>query len=260
MWPRPGSPGRPWRSWSAGTPPSSAPSFPACVAQARPNSDGSGSPRSATVTATDGISVERDGHVATVWLDRPERGNGFVSAMQIELHRQLEAAGRRPRGPRHRGHRPRAVLLHRCGPGARRRELRLRRGADRPGAEDDGRPAASVEDADADHRGDERVGRRPRPHLPAAVGHPDRQRVGEVRLRVHPARTHPRAELPLAAAQAGRPVRRPRAAADRAAVQRRRGQGAGHRHPSRARRTTYSRPRSHSRTRSPPRPLPPRSG
>jgi enoyl-CoA hydratase/carnithine racemase len=39
----------------------------------------------------DGISVERDGHVATVWLDRPERGNGFVSAMQIELHQQLAA-------------------------------------------------------------------------------------------------------------------------------------------------------------------------
>lgn len=39
----------------------------------------------------DGISVERDGHVATVWLDRPERGNGFMSAMQIELHRQLAA-------------------------------------------------------------------------------------------------------------------------------------------------------------------------
>jgi enoyl-CoA hydratase/carnithine racemase len=39
----------------------------------------------------DGISVERDGHVAMVWLDRPERGNGFVSAMQIELHQQLAA-------------------------------------------------------------------------------------------------------------------------------------------------------------------------
>ena len=65
--------------------------IPDLVAQARPNSDGSGSPRSGDVTATDGISVERDGHVATVWLDRPERGNGFVSAMQIELHRQLEA-------------------------------------------------------------------------------------------------------------------------------------------------------------------------
>ena len=43
------------------------------------------------VTAIDGISVQRDGHVATVWLDRPERGNGFVSAMQMELHRQLAA-------------------------------------------------------------------------------------------------------------------------------------------------------------------------
>ena len=43
------------------------------------------------MTPTDGISVEHDGHVATVWLDRPERGNGFVSAMQVELHRRLEA-------------------------------------------------------------------------------------------------------------------------------------------------------------------------
>jgi enoyl-CoA hydratase/carnithine racemase len=43
------------------------------------------------ITAVDGISVERDGAVATVWLDREERGNGFVSAMQVELHRQLAA-------------------------------------------------------------------------------------------------------------------------------------------------------------------------
>ena len=39
----------------------------------------------------DGISVERTGYVATVWLDRPDRGNGFISAMQVELHRQLAA-------------------------------------------------------------------------------------------------------------------------------------------------------------------------
>ncbi|MFI7167216.1 enoyl-CoA hydratase-related protein [Rhodococcus erythropolis] len=38
-----------------------------------------------------GISVEVNGHVATVWLDRPDRGNGFVSAMQVELHKQLRA-------------------------------------------------------------------------------------------------------------------------------------------------------------------------
>ncbi len=43
------------------------------------------------MTATDGISVECNEHVATLWLDRPDRGNGFISAMQIELHRQLEA-------------------------------------------------------------------------------------------------------------------------------------------------------------------------
>ena len=48
------------------------------------------------MTLTDGISLERQGHVATVWLDRPERGNGFISAMQIELHRQLEALDHDP--------------------------------------------------------------------------------------------------------------------------------------------------------------------
>lgn len=40
-------------------------------------------------TTVDGISVTRDGAVATVWLDRPDRGNAFISAMQVELHRQL---------------------------------------------------------------------------------------------------------------------------------------------------------------------------
>ncbi|OOL33361.1 enoyl-CoA hydratase [Rhodococcus rhodochrous] len=43
---------------------------------------------------TDGISVERDGAVAVVWLDRPDRGNGFTSAMQIELHAQLDLLDR----------------------------------------------------------------------------------------------------------------------------------------------------------------------
>ncbi|MFC9837464.1 enoyl-CoA hydratase-related protein [Rhodococcus sp. NPDC127530] len=38
---------------------------------------------------THGISIERDGAVAVVWLDRPDRGNGFTSAMQVELHDQL---------------------------------------------------------------------------------------------------------------------------------------------------------------------------
>jgi enoyl-CoA hydratase/carnithine racemase len=37
----------------------------------------------------DGISVEKAGPTAVVWLDRPDRGNAFTSAMQIELHRQL---------------------------------------------------------------------------------------------------------------------------------------------------------------------------
>lgn len=41
------------------------------------------------MTPVDGISVEQTGHVATVWLDRPDRGNGFISDMQVELHRQL---------------------------------------------------------------------------------------------------------------------------------------------------------------------------
>ncbi len=36
-----------------------------------------------------GISVEHRDRVAVVWLDRPERGNGFISDMQIELHDRL---------------------------------------------------------------------------------------------------------------------------------------------------------------------------
>ncbi|MCV7282415.1 enoyl-CoA hydratase/isomerase family protein [Mycolicibacterium flavescens] len=38
----------------------------------------------------DGITVEQNGATALVWLDRPDRGNAFITAMQIELHRQLE--------------------------------------------------------------------------------------------------------------------------------------------------------------------------
>jgi enoyl-CoA hydratase/carnithine racemase len=38
---------------------------------------------------SDGITVERDGATGLVWLDRPDRGNAFTSAMQVELHRQL---------------------------------------------------------------------------------------------------------------------------------------------------------------------------
>ncbi|TPG36575.1 enoyl-CoA hydratase-related protein [Mycolicibacterium hodleri] len=37
----------------------------------------------------DGITVERDGATGVIWLDRPDRGNAFTSAMQIELHRRL---------------------------------------------------------------------------------------------------------------------------------------------------------------------------
>ncbi|WP_396903623.1 enoyl-CoA hydratase-related protein [Mycolicibacterium phlei] len=37
----------------------------------------------------DGITVERRDATAVVWLDRPDRGNAFTTAMQIELHRQL---------------------------------------------------------------------------------------------------------------------------------------------------------------------------
>jgi enoyl-CoA hydratase/carnithine racemase len=37
----------------------------------------------------DGITVERDGATGVVWLDRPDRGNAFTSAMQVELHRRL---------------------------------------------------------------------------------------------------------------------------------------------------------------------------
>jgi enoyl-CoA hydratase/carnithine racemase len=37
----------------------------------------------------DGITIERDAAIGLVWLDRPDRGNAFTSAMQVELHRQL---------------------------------------------------------------------------------------------------------------------------------------------------------------------------
>ncbi|WP_458683521.1 enoyl-CoA hydratase-related protein [Prescottella equi] len=43
-----------------------------------------------------GISIDRDGAVAVVWLDRPDRGNGFTSAMQVELHEQLSLLDRDP--------------------------------------------------------------------------------------------------------------------------------------------------------------------
>lgn len=38
----------------------------------------------------DGIRVEREGRVGIVWLARPDQGNAFTSAMQIELHRRLD--------------------------------------------------------------------------------------------------------------------------------------------------------------------------
>ena len=43
---------------------------------------------------TEGIRVERTDQIGTVWLDRPERGNAFTSAMQDELHRQLDVLDR----------------------------------------------------------------------------------------------------------------------------------------------------------------------
>jgi len=42
----------------------------------------------------DGIRVERADPIGTVWLDRPDRGNAFTSAMQDELHRQLDILDR----------------------------------------------------------------------------------------------------------------------------------------------------------------------
>ena len=43
------------------------------------------------MTPVNGISIERRGAIAVVWLDRPDRGNGFISDMQVELHEQLVA-------------------------------------------------------------------------------------------------------------------------------------------------------------------------
>lgn len=41
------------------------------------------------MSPVNGISVERHDRVGVVWLDRPDRGNGFISDMQIELHERL---------------------------------------------------------------------------------------------------------------------------------------------------------------------------
>jgi enoyl-CoA hydratase/carnithine racemase len=41
-----------------------------------------------------GIRVECTDRIGTIWLDRPERGNAFTSAMQDELHRQLDLLDR----------------------------------------------------------------------------------------------------------------------------------------------------------------------
>ncbi|MDV7241866.1 MULTISPECIES: enoyl-CoA hydratase-related protein [Rhodococcus] len=43
------------------------------------------------MTPVNGISIERRGAIAVVWLDHPDRGNGFISDMQVELHEQLVA-------------------------------------------------------------------------------------------------------------------------------------------------------------------------
>lgn len=42
----------------------------------------------------DGIRVERADRIGTVWLDRPDRGNAFTTAMQDELHVQLDVLDR----------------------------------------------------------------------------------------------------------------------------------------------------------------------
>ncbi|WP_328355053.1 enoyl-CoA hydratase-related protein [Mycobacterium sp. NBC_00419] len=42
-----------------------------------------------SAVVVDGIRADRHGPVGLIWLARPDRGNGFTTAMQIELHRQL---------------------------------------------------------------------------------------------------------------------------------------------------------------------------
>ena len=111
------------------------------------------------MTPVNGISVERAGPVATVWLDRPDRGNGFISAMQVGCmsaspnSTPIRRCGRSS-SPAAASSSPRAPIW------ARRGQLRLRRRADRARPADDGAPAAPVADAHPDHRRDERRGRR----------------------------------------------------------------------------------------------------
>src|ERR1700736_6043616 len=67
----------------AGRPMSWGRSFPDCWPRpGRTRTDRAG-------PVADGITVERDGPTAVIWLDRPDRGNAFTAAMQTELHRQL---------------------------------------------------------------------------------------------------------------------------------------------------------------------------
>lgn len=42
------------------------------------------------LAVVDGIRAEREGRVGIVWLARPDQGNAFTSAMQVELHRRLD--------------------------------------------------------------------------------------------------------------------------------------------------------------------------
>ncbi len=45
---------------------------------------------------SDVISIEKDGHIATVWLDRPDKLNAMNLPMWDDLPRAMEAVGADP--------------------------------------------------------------------------------------------------------------------------------------------------------------------
>ena len=71
------------------------------------------------------LTYERDGRIARITLDRPERGNGITLEMPRRARRRVERGQPRPRGPRDRPRRQRQRLLRRLRPRLRR-ELRRR--------------------------------------------------------------------------------------------------------------------------------------
>ena len=66
---------------------------------------------------SDVLAIEVDGHVATLWLDRPEKRNAMGPDFWSDLPRAMAAIGSDPGRPGGGGGRPRTPLLRGAGPG-----------------------------------------------------------------------------------------------------------------------------------------------